>query len=174
MSVLQKEQIGRHETKEKERVAIKPISDMPGARPAAIFGNCQRLHIADTAAIEVPRRRVVDRVLFPPDIVGRHRENTQKAPCPIVAPSVAKERPMAAVMLNHEGADQKRTIQGRDECGKRITDLEGTPSQRHQQGKWTKRDQKLEDAALWRRLPILRKDQYQSRLLSGPVTASIS
>src|SRR3954469_4749782 len=71
---------------------------------------------------------MVDRVGAPPEIVRRQRQHADDAADPIVRTAMRKESAMAAVMLNHEEANQKaRRRDGNEQRSPPMAAHEGKP-----------------------------------------------
>ena len=92
---------------------VDPIPQAAPPREREKFAHRQRVDVADAARVEIAGARMVDRVRAPPEIVGRKRQNADNAANPIVRAAAREERAVAAVVLNHEEANQKP---GRRDC----------------------------------------------------------
>src|SRR5260370_8501281 len=73
----------------------------------AIFGCRQRVHVTHAAAAKMTRRGMVYGVGATPEIVGCQGDHANDATRPVVRTSIGKERPMTAVMLDHEQTYEK-------------------------------------------------------------------
>src|SRR5579863_975863 len=106
-AVLEYEEKRRAEAEHHEGMAIEPIANPPPAAAGEIFPHRQRYDVADAAAVEIAGSRVMNRMGPPPMIVGGQSEDCDDAAGPVVCRPTRKERAMAAIMLNHEKANQQ-------------------------------------------------------------------
>ena len=89
-----------------------PVAEaLPEAR-RAVFLHRHGPHVAQSAAVEVARGRVVPRVLVPPVLVGREGQHTGQEADDVVGLARGEERAVAAVMEDDEGPDQESAGQG--------------------------------------------------------------
>src|SRR6185295_10262999 len=86
---------------------VETIAKPPPAPEALIFAYRHRRHIADTPMGEVAHAGVMHGMGALPMIVRRQREDADDPPDPIIGRAATEEGPMAAVMLDHEEADEK-------------------------------------------------------------------
>ena len=103
----QDEKIGRPDAEHHRRMAVEPVHQAAPARQRQIFAHRQRIDIADAAAIEIARGRVMDGVRSPPEVVWRHGEHAERAADPVVGEAMAEERAVPAIVLDHEQPHQK-------------------------------------------------------------------
>jgi len=82
-----------------------------------------------------------------PMIVGCEGQHADRAPGPVVRPSPAEERAVAAVVLDHEEPDEEARCGDGDRQTEEIAPLEARPHQDPQQHKRHRRDGDLEQAA---------------------------
>src|SRR5437660_12844694 len=86
---------------------IYSISEPAPPRPRQVFVDRQRVDIAHATSIEIARGRMMNCMCPPPEVVGCQRENADDSSKPVIHQSVTKERPMTAVVLDHEQTDKK-------------------------------------------------------------------
>src|SRR4051812_44603055 len=90
----------------------------------------------------------MNRMRAAPEIVRREREDADRAPNPVVRTPVREERPMTAVVLNHEKPDQKRRGGERDQQRHPpVAECEGEPGRGPKRDEREQRDRKFGDAA---------------------------
>ena len=112
--MLQDKQICRSDPEHDYWVAVEPIFQPAPARPSLIFTHSQGIDIADTAPVEVTGDGMMDRMCAAPPIVRRHREHANDVADPVVRQTVGEKGAMAAVVLNHEQAQEKASTWNRD------------------------------------------------------------
>src|SRR5438270_3579279 len=105
--MLQHEHIDWAEAEHHGWMAIEPITQPSPPGQREIFAHRQRIDVAHAAAGEISRRRVMHRMRVAPEIVWRERQHPDNASDPVIEPAAAEERAMAAVMLDHEQADEE-------------------------------------------------------------------
>src|SRR6516162_5452831 len=113
-TVLQQKQIGWSDPEHDERMAVKSVFQTAPPRTSLVFAHCQGIDIADTAPVEVTGAGVMDRMRAAPPVVRRQREHANDAADPVVRQTVGEEGAMAAVVLNHEEAQEKASSWNRD------------------------------------------------------------
>ena len=86
---------------------IEAIAQPSEPRQREVFAHGQHFDIADTAAVEIARGRMMFGMSLAPEIVRRQRQHTDGAADPVVSEAVAEKRAMTAVVLDHEQANQK-------------------------------------------------------------------
>src|SRR4051812_7612363 len=90
----------------------------------------------------------MNRMRAAPEIVRRQRQDADRAADPVVRAPVREERPMTAVVLNHEKPDQKRRGGERDEQRHPpVAEREGEPGRGPKRDKREQRDRQFGDAA---------------------------
>ena len=105
--LLQQKQIGRSDPEHDQRVAVKPVFQTAPHGQRAIFAHGQRIEIADAAAIEVAGGGMMDRMRAAPAVIGRQREHAKDAADPVIGQPAGKKSAVAAIVLDHEQADEK-------------------------------------------------------------------
>jgi len=111
---LQEKQIGWSDPEHDQRVAVKSVFHAAPPRTGLVFAHCQGIDIADTAPVEVTGGGMMDRMCAAPPIVRRHREHANDAADPVVRQTVGEKGAMAAVVLDHEQAQEKSSSWNRD------------------------------------------------------------
>ena len=106
-AVLEHEQVGGPDAEHHQRVAIEPVFEPAPARARQIFAHRQRVDIADAAALEIARGRMMNGMGSPPEIVRRQGQHAEHAADPIVRTLARKEGAMAAIVLDHEQAHEE-------------------------------------------------------------------
>ena len=98
--MLQQEEIGRSKSKHDGGMTIEAIAQTsePGTREVLAHG--QRLDVADAAAIQVARRRMVDCMRATPDVIRRECQDAENPANPVIRRTMPEKCTMAAVMLN--------------------------------------------------------------------------
>ena len=79
----------------------------------------------------------MQRVLVPPMAIRRQRQDTDDPSQPVVGAATVKERAMAAIVLDHEQADQEAGRRHRQQQGQPVADAQAEP---HRQPQYHKRD----------------------------------
>jgi hypothetical protein len=117
--MLEDEQVRRADAKHHGWVAVQAVEKLtlPGSRQ--IFAHGERIDVANASMIEITRARMVMGVGAFPEIVRRQGENADDPSDPIVRQTVAEERSVAAIVLNHEEAHE-------ESCG-RHDEQQGNP-----------------------------------------------
>ena len=146
--VPQDEKIGRPDTEHHRRMAIQPIAQPAPARQRQIFAHRQGIDVADAAALQIARGRMMNGVRSPPEIIGRQGEHAERAAGPVIGEAMAEECAVAAVVLDHEQPHQEAggrhgEQQAQPPEPKRI----GQPHQRPQARQRTEGDAEFDDAA---------------------------
>ncbi len=131
-----------------ERMAIQAVTPSLPARPREIFGDGQRIHVADTAAIEVAVCRMVNRMRLLPVRVRRQREDSKNPAEPVVRAAVREKGCMAAIMLDQKDPHEKAARDDRQRCDhpERVP----SPCDRDQyphRDEWPERHNQLDDRA---------------------------
>ena len=98
----------------------------------------------------------------PPEIVGRQRQDADRAADPIVGEAMPEERAMAAIVLDHEQADKKARGGNRQQQIKPVSEVEREPHRQPKQNERHGRDQDLDDAAPMMRFAIAGESLGQS------------
>ena len=106
-AMLEQEQVDRAERQQDQRVAQQSVAEPPPARQAEVLGHRKRGDVARAAAVEIARGGVMDGVAAPPVVVGRERQHADRPADPVVGQRLAEERPVPAVVLDHEQPDQE-------------------------------------------------------------------
>ena len=109
-AVLQEECIERHHAEQEQRIADQPIACPANSAHVLIFADRQDRHVSDAPMVQISGRGVVERVRLAPDIVGSQSENADHPPDPVAEAPAAEQRPVAAIMLEHEQTDEKGRI----------------------------------------------------------------
>ena len=102
----------RPEPEHDERVAEEPVAKALVPGRAAVLVDRERLDVADPAAVEVARGRVMDRVLAPPHRERRADEDAEGRAEERVVALRLEERAVRAVVEDDEHAQQEA---GRDD-----------------------------------------------------------
>jgi hypothetical protein len=103
----QDEQICRAYAKHHYRMPVQTIEDLTPSRPREKLTHGQRINVAEAPAIEISRTRMMEGMVTPPIIVWRQGHDTDYSADPIVRETAAKERAVAAVVLDHEETDEQ-------------------------------------------------------------------
>ena len=69
----------------------------------------------------------MQRVLVPPMAIRRQRQDTDDPSQPVVGAAPVKERAMAAIVLDHEQADQEAGRRHRQQQGQPVADAQAEP-----------------------------------------------
>jgi hypothetical protein len=83
----------------------------------------QRVDIADSAALEISRCRVVNGVFASPEIVRRERQHPDHAPDPVVGETAVEEGTMTAIVLDHEELHEKARGRHRQQQAEPVAEL---------------------------------------------------
>jgi hypothetical protein len=145
--VLQDEQIGRSHDEHHYRVAVEPIAEPAPSGQGEVFLHGQRGNVADAATLEVSRARVMDGMARAPHIVRRQRDCADHAADPIISSAAAKERPVPAVVLDHEESHKEACGRYSHEEARPITEAQSCPRQEPEHDEAECREQKLKSAA---------------------------
>jgi len=102
-------EVERADEQKEDRVSDHPVSPPSTWCTREILAHGERVDVAVTAAIEIARGGVVQRVLTPPVLERHQRENTGHVPDDLIPPPRRDERAVGAVV--HE--DERPHEQGR-------------------------------------------------------------
>ena len=105
--MLEYELIQRPEAEQHRHAAVEPIARPSPPARLHILAHGQRDDVADTATIQVARRRMVDGVGVPPIGIRHERHHPEHAPDSVIQALADEERAMAAVVLKDEEPDGK-------------------------------------------------------------------
>src|SRR5438552_7279680 len=86
---------------------VQTIKDPTPSRPREKLTDGQRIDVAVAPVIEISRTRVMECVGSPPEIVRSERQDADGSADPIACKAAVKERPVTAVVLDHEEADEE-------------------------------------------------------------------
>ena len=111
-------------------MTIKPILKPPHIAALLILSDRQGDDIAYSAPIQVPGMGVVDRMVAPPHVIGRQRQNPKHTAQPVIGKAAFEKRLMAAIVLDQEQPHQRHPVQQRNAEGKRIADRQRHPGKR--------------------------------------------
>lgn len=75
--------------------------------PFPIYFDSQSWQIANAPTVQIAGCRMVDRVGFAPDIIGRQRHHAEGPSQPVARSPTAKQGPVAAIVLDHERRTRK-------------------------------------------------------------------
>src|SRR5579871_2317329 len=103
----QDEQIRGAYAKHHDGMPVQTIKDLTPRRQREKLTHCQRVNVAQAPVIEIARSRMMTRMVTPPVIVWRQSHDTDDPADPIVRNTAAEKRAMAAVVLDHEEADEQ-------------------------------------------------------------------
>ena len=158
--VLHEEQIGGTQPEHDDGVAVEPIAQPTPARQGEVLPHGQRVDIADAALLEIARAGVVDGVAATPGVVGRQRQRADDAAHPVVESSAAEESTMAAIVLDHEQADEEAGCRDRQQQAQPVAKAQSHPHQHPQSSEGPGGQRQLEHAADLARLTIAGKDLH--------------
>src|SRR6478672_9833215 len=102
----QDEQIRGTHAKHHNRMPVQTIKDLTPSRQRDKLMHGQRVNVAQAPAIEITRTRMMACMVTSPVIVWRQGHDTDDSTDPIIRETAAKERAVAAVMLDHEETDE--------------------------------------------------------------------
>src|SRR5689334_25004522 len=128
--VFDDEQKGRTQAEHDERMSVHAVKKPAPLGQSEVLAHCQRVDVPDSAAIEIARRRVVDRVSASPEVVRREREHPDRAPDPIVCETMVEEGAMTAIVLDHEQPHEKARSRHRKYQGNPIAKIKACPSEK--------------------------------------------
>jgi hypothetical protein len=120
--------------------------------------NRQRIDIADPAALEVARARVVDGMRASPEIIRRQCQHADRTADPVVGKTIAKKGTVAAIVLDHEEPHEEPRARHGERQAKPVADVEGFPHQHPEQNEQPGREHELDHAPNGARLAITSKD----------------
>src|SRR5581483_10488593 len=106
-AILQQENEGRTDAKHDQWIPIQPVAPAQEARSSGIFGDGQRIDIADASPVEIARGRMMNGMGTLPVLVGSEREHAEAPPDPVVCSSGWDKCLMTTVVLDQEKTDQK-------------------------------------------------------------------
>jgi hypothetical protein len=159
--VAENEQIGRPDAEHDGGVPVEAIGKPPPPRSRLKLIHGQRVDVADAAAVEIAGTRVMKSMGAPPELVGRQGQHADHAPDPIIRQPAAKERPVAAIMLDHEEADEEARRRYGEQHADPIADIQRRPHQRTDKHERPCRDDQFEYAARAVRFPISGEGLHQ-------------
>ena len=90
----------------------------------------------------------------PPEIVGRQRQDADDAADPIIGETMGKERPVAAIVLDHEETHEEAGSRHGEQQAYPIAGVHSGPHQNPDEGERHRRDRELEHAARGTRLAV--------------------
>jgi hypothetical protein len=105
--MTQKELVGSAETEHNKRMPVQAVAKPAPRCERLKFTHSQRADVTNSSLIQVARGCMMDRVRAAPIVVGSQCQNTEKPAYPIVSRTVAKERTMPAIVLDHEQSHEK-------------------------------------------------------------------
>ena len=79
-----------------------------------------RLSSLIAAGVEIAGVGVVQRVRPAPAIIGREGQHAERASDPVIAAALGEERPVTAIVLDDENAQQQKPRQGRQRQSEQI------------------------------------------------------
>jgi len=152
--VLEHEQVEGPEAEHDDRVTLQAIESAAPRRQALVLAHGQRVDVARAPPVQMAGSGVVHGMGAPPVAVGREGQHAEHPAEPVVGAPPAKERAVAAVVLNHE--------QPHDEPGRGNREQQAEPvgvaqAEQHQEPQGHERhpgDGKLGQAAPEARLPV--------------------
>src|ERR1700733_8661748 len=103
----------------------------------------------------------MDAVRASPGIIRRQGEHADHAADPVVHQSMAKERAVAAIVLDHEQADKEARGGNGEQQIKSVSDLEREPHRQPKENERYDRNQNFDDAASMVRFAISRETLRQ-------------
>ena len=120
----------------------------------------------------------MNRVGVAPMIVGRERENTDGAAQPVIEPTVPKERPVAAIVLNHKKANQKSGGGNHENKPDPLIEMNAEPDKEPKQHERNEGDADFDEAPGWIWIAVARNDPHpiaslSRRSLTGNVLFSV-
>ena len=137
--MLQDEEIGGADAEHHDRVPVQAISKLTPSGQRQIFAHGQRVDVADAAAIEIARAGMVKSVGAPPEVIGVSVSTPMTRPTQSFA-AMTKKRPVAAIVLDHEEANEEAGGRHGEQQAKPIAGVESDPHQDPEEGERHRRD----------------------------------
>lgn len=106
-AVIKQKQICGANTKHHQWVPVCPVFCAFPERSLPVFINRDRIDFTKSAMVETTGAGVMQGVAALPVSIRRECQHTKNAADPVVGPRIAEERTVAAIMLDHEQANQK-------------------------------------------------------------------
>jgi hypothetical protein len=94
-------------TEHHNRMPVQSIKDLTPSGPREKLTHAQRVDVAKTPVIEITRTRMMTCMITSPVIIRRQGYDADRAADPIVRKTPVEERPVAAVVLDHEESDEQ-------------------------------------------------------------------
>ncbi len=107
VTVLDDELICGSDDQQYKWMAVHAINKALELGEAEILPHRQGVDVPEASLIQIPRRRVMDRVRPAPVVVWYQRENPDERPQDVVCPPRLEERLMPAVVLENEHPNHK-------------------------------------------------------------------
>ena len=171
--MLQDEQVGRPEAEQHRGMAVEPIAEPAAPVSREIFAHRQRVDVAHAAPVEIARRRVMGGVHALPVIVRRQRHHADDPADPVVDRAAAEERPVAAIVLDHEQPHQKRGGRDRQRQAQPVADRKQRPHRHPQRAEREHGDRDLGEAAPKRGIAVAGQQPRQALGVGGGVRREI-
>ena len=153
--VQQTEDEDRPESEHHRGVAIEAVAKSPPPGARMKLPNRQRIDVAHAAAVQVAGGGMMDGVRAAPIVVGGQGQQADDAPRPVVRGPRGEERPVAAIMLDHEQPQQQSCRGQHEQCEKPVVAEMGGRSHRGPgRRKRTSSDCEFQDAPPGTRLAI--------------------
>jgi len=143
----QDEQIGGTYAEHHDRMPVQAIEDPTPSRPRDKLTDGQHVNVADASLVEIARARVMARMAPSPVIVRREGCNADRAANPIVRKAAMKERPVTAIMLDHEETDDQARRRHDQQQATPIAMDKNNPHHSPDDKEGTRRDRQFEHAA---------------------------
>jgi hypothetical protein len=143
----QDEQIRWTYAEHRDRMSVQAIKDLTPSRPRDKLTDGPDVNVTDASLIEIPRARVIARMIPSLVIVRREGHNADRAANPIVRKTAMKERPVAAIMLDHEETDDQARRRHRQQQATPMAMDKNNPHHSPDDEKGSRCDHQLEHAA---------------------------
>ena len=123
------------------------VDETPPPCERAVFLHRQGVDVADAAAVEVARHRMVGRMGPLPVVVGGQGDHAEDTADDIVGAARAEVGSVPAIVLDDEKADEKARCRQGEQQRDPIAVVEGQPHAQPERDERNRRDQQLGDAA---------------------------
>ena len=157
--MLNQKQVAGPDAEDHDGVAVNLVAKPPPGSECPVFGHRQRIDIADAAAVEIARSRMMRRMRLAPEIVRGQRQNADNPADPVIGLARRKQGAMAAIVLDHEHPDHQSGGGYRQQQRKQQADLAQGPHYRPQPGEGQGGDHDLENGAAVVRLLVAGKER---------------
>ena len=121
---LQDHRVDRPEPEHHQRVPEQAVPEPSAPRRGPVLLDRERVHVADSAPVQVTGGRVVDRVSVSPALERRVHDHAQDGAQPGVGALRRQERAVRAIVEDDEGADLKAGGRDRQRQHQQVRDVE--------------------------------------------------